>query len=134
MTLTVLTAADQLAEDLPPDLRLRVVSAMEALVEQLAARELSLVAREQALIQAELLADRRELQLARHTEAMLAQPALKALEEHAMEQERKRALSLIDEQLLWLLPTGHCVAILKTLRRKIEFHESPTVRSPDRLR
>lgn len=121
MTLTVLTAADQLAEDLPPDLRLRVVSAMEALVEQLAARELSLVAREQALIQAELLADRRELQLARHTEALLAQPALKALEEHAMEQERKRALSLIDEQLLWLLPTGHCVAILKTLRRKIEF-------------
>jgi hypothetical protein len=121
MTLAVLSAADQLAEDLPPDLRLRVVSAMEALVEQLAARELSLVAREQALIQAELLADRRELQLARHTEAMLAQPALKALEEHAMEQERKRALSLIDEQLLWLLPTGHCVAILKTLRRKIEF-------------
>jgi len=120
MTLTVLTAADQLAEDLPPELRLRVVRAMEALIEQLAARELSLVAREQALIKAELLADDRELQLALNTELLLAQPALKALEEHAMELERKRALSLIDEQLLWLLPTGHCVAILKTLRRKME--------------
>jgi hypothetical protein len=121
MTLTVLTAADQLAEDLPPELRLHVVRAMEALIEQLTARELSLVAREEALIKAELLADRRELQMARHTEAILAQPALKALEEHAMEQERKRALSLIDEQLHWLLPTGHSVAILKTIRRKIEF-------------
>ena len=121
MTLTVLTAADQLAEDLPLELRLHVVRAMEALIEQLTARELSLVAREEALIKAELLADRRELQMARHTEAILAQPALKALEEHAMEQERKRALSLIDEQLHWLLPTGHSVAILKTIRRKIEF-------------
>jgi hypothetical protein len=93
---------------------------MEALIEQLAARELSLVAREQALIKAELLADDREHQLALNTELLLAQPALKALEEHAMELERKRALSLIDEQLLWLLPTGHCVAILKTLRRKME--------------
>ena len=120
MTLTVLTAADQLAEDLPLELRLHVVRAMEALIEQLTARELSLVAREEALIKAELLADRRELQMARHTEAILAQPALKALEEHAMEQERKRALSLIDEQLHWLLPTGHSVAILKTIRRKIE--------------
>jgi hypothetical protein len=121
MTLAVLTAADQLAEDLPPELRLHVVRAMEALIEQLTARELSLVAREEALIKAELLADRRELQMARHTEAILAQPALKALEEHATEQERKRALSLIDEQLHWLLPTGHSVAILKTIRRKIEF-------------
>jgi len=121
MTFTVQTAADQLAEDLPPELRLHVVRAMEALIEQLTARELSLVAREEALIKAELLADRRELQMARHTEAILAQPALKALEEHAMEQERKRALSLIDEQLHWLLPTGHSVAILKTIRRKIEF-------------
>jgi hypothetical protein len=121
MTLTVLTAADQLAEDLPPELRLHVVRAMEALIEQLTVRELSLVAREEALIKAELLADRRELQMARHTEAILAQPALKALEEHAMEQERTRALSLIDEQLHWLLPTGHSVAILKTIRRKIEF-------------
>jgi hypothetical protein len=92
----------------------------------------ALLSQEQELVRAQSMAtqweaslSQRERQLARSTEAILAQPAMAALEEDARQDgaamERKRVLSLIDEQLLWLLPTGHCLAILKTLRRKIEF-------------
>ena len=132
MTLTVLTAADQIVGDLQPEIRLRVMSAIEPLVERLTAREVALLSQEQELVRAQSMAtqweaslSQRERQLARSTEAMLAQPAMAALEDDARQDgaamERKRVLSLIDQQLLWLLPTGHCLAILKTLRRKIEF-------------
>ena len=128
MTLAVLSAADQIVGDLQPEIRLRVMSAIEPLVEQLTAREVALLSQEQELVRAQSMAtqweaslSQRERQLARSTEAILAQPAMAALEEDGAAMERKRVLSLIDEQLLWLLPTGHCLAILKTLRRKIEF-------------